>query len=84
MFKVLLGAGLVVVLVGYGVLTPQTLEDAGARAIKEYGDYEGFGFLKQRDTEQELVVVIDEKSDNEFVCAYADIWDVDEVELIEG
>lgn len=32
MFKVLLGAGLVVVLVGYGVLTPQTLEEAGARA----------------------------------------------------
>ena len=28
MFKVLLGAGLVVVLVGYGVLTPQTLEEA--------------------------------------------------------
>jgi|TARA_B110000483_G_scaffold113468_1_gene137846 hypothetical protein len=52
--------------------------------IKEYGEYEGFGFLKQRDTEQELVVVIDEKSDNEFVCAYTDIWDVDEVELIEG
>jgi hypothetical protein len=32
MFKVLLGAGLVVVLVGYGILTPQTLEEAGARA----------------------------------------------------
>ena len=51
--------------------------------IAKYGDYEGFGFLKQRDTEQELVVVIDEKTDREFVCAYDDIWDVDEVELIE-
>ena len=51
--------------------------------IAKYGDYEGFGFLKQRDTEQELVVVVDEKSDIEFVCEYADIWDVDEVELVE-
>jgi hypothetical protein len=31
MFKILLGAAIVVALVGYGVLTPQTLEDAGAR-----------------------------------------------------
>ena len=31
MFKILLGAGIVVALVGYGVLTPETLEDAGAR-----------------------------------------------------
>lgn len=51
--------------------------------IKEYGEYEGFGFLKQRDTEQELVVVVDEKTDKEFVCAYDDIWDVDEVELVK-
>ena len=51
--------------------------------IAKYGVYEGFGFLKQRDTEQELVVVVDEKSDKEFVCEYADIWDVDEVELVE-
>jgi hypothetical protein len=31
MFKILLGAAIVVALVGYGVLTPETLEDAGAR-----------------------------------------------------
>jgi hypothetical protein len=31
MFKMLLGAAVVVALVGYGVLTPETLEDAGAR-----------------------------------------------------
>jgi len=48
-----------------------------------YAEVEGFGFLKQRDTEQELVVVIDEKSEQEFVCTYDDIWDVDEVEIIE-
>jgi len=28
MFKMLLGAAIVVALVGYGVLTPETLEDA--------------------------------------------------------
>ena len=50
--------------------------------IASYGDYEGFGFLKQRDTEQELVVVVDEKSDKEFICEYADIWDVDTIEVI--
>ena len=31
MFKILLGAAVVVGLVGYGVITPDTLEDAGAR-----------------------------------------------------
>jgi hypothetical protein len=51
--------------------------------VNKFGDYEGFGFLKQRDTEQELVIVVDEKSDKEFVCEYADIWDVDEVELVD-
>jgi hypothetical protein len=51
--------------------------------VKRFGDYEGFGFLKQRDTEKELVIVIDEKTDREFVCSYDDIWDVDEVELVE-
>lgn len=31
MFKILLGAAIVVGLVGYGVITPDTIEDAGAR-----------------------------------------------------
>ena len=31
MFKILLGAAIVVGLVGYGVITPETVEDAGAR-----------------------------------------------------
>jgi len=31
MLRVLLGAAIVVALVGYGVLTPETLEDAGQR-----------------------------------------------------
>ena len=51
--------------------------------IDRYGDYEGFGFLKQRDTEQQLVIVIDEATNREFVCGFDDIWDVDDVELVE-
>lgn len=51
--------------------------------ISRYGDYEGFGYLKQRDTEQELVIVVDDASSQEFVCGFDDIWDVDGVELIE-
>lgn len=31
MFKMLLGAAIVVALVGYGVLTPDTLDEAGQR-----------------------------------------------------
>ena len=31
MFKILLGAAIVVGLVGYGIITPETVEDAGAR-----------------------------------------------------
>lgn len=31
MIKILFGAAIVVALVGYGVITPDTLEDAGAR-----------------------------------------------------
>tara|TARA_B110000503_G_scaffold141916_1_gene236995 strand:- start:2191 stop:2373 length:183 start_codon:yes stop_codon:yes gene_type:complete len=31
MFKMLIGAGIVVALVGYGIITPGVLEDAGAR-----------------------------------------------------
>ena len=51
--------------------------------IKRFGDYEGFGFLKQRDVDQQLVVVVDENTNKEFVCSFDDIWDIDEVELVE-
>jgi hypothetical protein len=47
-----------------------------------YSWVESFGFLLQRDTEQQLVVVADEKTDQEFVCGYDDIWDVDDVEVV--
>jgi hypothetical protein len=31
MLRILIGAAIVVALVGYGIITPETLEDAGAR-----------------------------------------------------
>ena len=51
--------------------------------IKRVGDYEGFGFLKQRDLEQRLVVIVDEKLNRDWVVSFDDIWDVDEV-VVEG
>jgi hypothetical protein len=46
MFKMLLGAAVVVALVGYGVLTPQTLEVAGARM--KAGINNGAAWVKER------------------------------------
>lgn len=51
--------------------------------LKGPGIYESFGFLKQRDTEQELVIVVDEKSNREFVVGFADLWDIDTVEVTD-
>tara|TARA_B110000977_G_scaffold174716_1_gene228841 strand:+ start:2037 stop:2321 length:285 start_codon:yes stop_codon:yes gene_type:complete len=51
--------------------------------LKGVGDYEGLGVLMQRDTEQRLVKLKDQKSSKEFVIAYEDIWDVDVVDWIE-
>jgi len=52
MFKVLLGAAIVVALVGYGVLTPETLEDAGARM--KTGINNGAAWVKEK-TDPSLV-----------------------------
>lgn len=45
--------------------------------------YEGLGILKQRDLEQRLVVLMDEKSRKDFVVSFDNIWDIDEVEWSE-
>lgn len=45
--------------------------------------YEGLGILMQRDTEQRLVKLKDEKSSKEFVVSFDDIWDIDEVEWVD-
>ena len=52
MFKMLLGAAVVVALVGYGVLTPETLEDAGARM--KTGINNGAAWVKEQ-TDPSLV-----------------------------
>lgn len=51
--------------------------------LKGEGMYEGIGVLMQRDTEQELVMLKDEKSSKEFVVPFSDIWDVDEIEWVD-
>lgn len=47
------------------------------------GLYEGVGILVQRDVEQRLVKLQDEKSKKEFVVSFDDIWDVDEIEWVD-
>jgi hypothetical protein len=51
--------------------------------LKGVGLYEGIGILKQRDMDQRLVVLQDEKSRKDFVVSFDDIWDVDEIEWTE-
>jgi hypothetical protein len=51
--------------------------------LKGKGIYEGLGVLMERDLDQELVKLRDEKSSKEFVIPFSDIWDVDEVEWID-
>jgi hypothetical protein len=51
--------------------------------VKGVGMYEGIGVLIQRDTEQRLVKLQDQKSSKEFVVSFDDIWDVDVVEWTE-
>jgi len=38
------------------------------------------GILIQRDTDQKLVKLQDEKSKKEFIVPFKDLWDVDEIE----
>lgn len=49
--------------------------------LKGPGTYESFGFLKQRDTDRELVIIVDEATKREFVVKFEDLWDIDTVEV---
>jgi hypothetical protein len=51
--------------------------------LKGPGIYESIGVLMQRDMDQRLVKLKDDKSGKEFVCGFDDIWDIDEVEWID-
>jgi len=48
--------------------------------VKGVGMYEGLGVLMQRDTEQRLVKLQDQKSSKEFVVSFDNIWDIDVIE----
>jgi hypothetical protein len=51
--------------------------------LKGVGTYEGIGILMQRDVEQRLVKLKDEKSSKEFVVGFDDIWEIDEIDWVE-
>ena len=46
MIKMLIGAAIVIALVGYGVVTPETLEDAGAKMKQGIND--GASWIKEK------------------------------------
>ena len=51
--------------------------------LKGLSMYESWGAITTRDSEKELVEVVDEKSKKKFVVPFKDIWDVDSVEWVE-
>ena len=60
MLRILIGAAIVVALVGYGVLTPETLEDAGARM--KQGINNGASWIKEK-TDPDMLDQIKDKID---------------------
>ncbi len=52
--------------------------------LKGPGEYEGLGVLMQRDSDQRLVKLKDEKTSKEFVVSFDNIWDIDEVEWTDS
>lgn len=51
--------------------------------LKGPGLYESIGVLMQRDIDNKLVRLRDDKSGKEFVCSFDEIWDIDEIEWID-
>ena len=47
------------------------------------GNYEGIGILMQRDSDQRLVKLQDDKSKKEFVVSFDDIWDIDTIDWVD-
>lgn len=47
-------------------------------------DEEKFGLILLRDIDKKLVKVQDLSSSEQFVVSFDDIWDVDEVEWVDG
>ena len=51
--------------------------------LKGPGLYEGFGVIEIRDSEKEMVQIVDEKSSKKFVVPFKDIWDIDTVDWVD-
>jgi hypothetical protein len=51
--------------------------------LKGPGLYEGFGVIEIRDSEKEVVQIVDEKSSKKFVVPFKDIWDIDTVDWVD-
>lgn len=47
-----------------------------------FGTFESLGVIIKRDTEAELVELLDQHSKSTFVIPFTDIWDVDTVEWV--
>ena len=52
--------------------------------LKGPGEYEGFGVIQIRDTDSRLVELYDTSCRKSFRVSFDDIWDVDEVEYVDG
>ena len=61
MLRILIGAAIVVALVGYGILTPETLEDAGQRMKQGIND--GASWIKEK-TDPDVLDQIKDKINN--------------------
>lgn len=49
----------------------------------EIKDYESFGVIQQRDLENKLLAIIDQKTNIKFIVDFDSVWDVDTVEWIQ-
>jgi len=52
--------------------------------LKGPGEYEGFGVLQARDLESRMVELYDTTARKMFVVSFDDIWDIDDVEWVDG
>lgn len=52
--------------------------------LKGPGEYEGFGVLQSRDLESKHVELYDTTARKSFVVSFDDIWDIDDVEWVDG
>jgi hypothetical protein len=52
--------------------------------IERHGDYEGFGLIETRDSQQELFEIRDERTNRTYIVPWADTRDIDRAEVTES